>query len=319
MAYKKLIKVSNVCQLLDKSKYPATQTVNGVTFTNNGDGSITVNGTATSRAALTFTSFSKSFLSGKFLLIGCPNGGNVSKYFNYVFIRTQDGNFINGVEDVGNGGILNYGITTYTVLCQIIVMKDTVCDNLVFKPQLFDLTEMYGAGNEPTTVEQFRQDFPDEMYDYSPRCWLTSYKRVFMTGGGNYLTSYQRNLTCKTKNLFDNIPVKTNYVINTNGEEVATPGYNVYDKIYGNNFTISTNAPVDLTHSDNWLRVCFYNSSGTFIARRDFDFNTRTVANIADDNIACIQLCLHRTSFPNYKLQVELGSTATDYVPYGHL
>ena len=30
---------------------------------------------------------------------------------------------------------------------------------------------MYGIGNEPTTVEQFRQDFPNEMYDYSPECW----------------------------------------------------------------------------------------------------------------------------------------------------
>ena len=47
MAYKKLIKVSNVCQLLDKRTYPATGTDRGITFTNNGDGSITVNGTAT--------------------------------------------------------------------------------------------------------------------------------------------------------------------------------------------------------------------------------------------------------------------------------
>ena len=122
-----------------------------------------------------------------------------------------------------------------------------------------------------------------------------------------------------TKNLFDNIPVKTNYIINSNGEEVASPGFNIYGKIYGNNFTISTNAPVDLTNPDNWLRVCLYNSAGTFITRIDFDFNTRTVANIADDNIAYIQLCFSRTSFPNYKLQVELGSTATPYVPYGYL
>ena len=47
MAYKKLIKVSNVCQPLDKSKYPATTTKAGVTFTNNGDGSYTANGTIT--------------------------------------------------------------------------------------------------------------------------------------------------------------------------------------------------------------------------------------------------------------------------------
>ena len=52
MIYKTLKKVSDVCQLLDKSKYPATQTINGVTFTNNGDGTIMANGTATDRAVL---------------------------------------------------------------------------------------------------------------------------------------------------------------------------------------------------------------------------------------------------------------------------
>ena len=41
-------------------------------------------------------------------------------------------------------------------------------NNYVVKPQFFDLTEMYGAGNEPTTVEQFRADFPNELYDYNP-------------------------------------------------------------------------------------------------------------------------------------------------------
>ena len=50
MIYKTFQKVSNVCQLLDKSKLLATQTINGVTFTNNGDGTIAVNGTATDRA-----------------------------------------------------------------------------------------------------------------------------------------------------------------------------------------------------------------------------------------------------------------------------
>ena len=34
-------------QLLDKSKYPATGVFDGVTYTNNGDGTITLNGTAT--------------------------------------------------------------------------------------------------------------------------------------------------------------------------------------------------------------------------------------------------------------------------------
>ena len=41
-------------------------------------------------------------------------------------------------------------------------------NNYVVKPQFFDLTEMYGAGHEPTTVAQFKADFPNELYDYNP-------------------------------------------------------------------------------------------------------------------------------------------------------
>lgn len=35
------------------------------------------------------------------------------------------------------------------------------------KPQCFDLTQMFGAGNEPTTVEEFKALFPNDYYDYN--------------------------------------------------------------------------------------------------------------------------------------------------------
>ena len=35
------------------------------------------------------------------------------------------------------------------------------------KPQCFDLTQMYGAGNEPTTVEEFVADYPNDYYPYN--------------------------------------------------------------------------------------------------------------------------------------------------------
>jgi len=49
---KKMIKVANICQLMDKNKYPATRVVVGITFTNNGDGSFTMTGTKTGNAQL---------------------------------------------------------------------------------------------------------------------------------------------------------------------------------------------------------------------------------------------------------------------------
>ena len=40
---------------------------------------------------------------------------------------------------------------------------------------------MYGVGNEPTTVAQFRQDFPNEMYEYSPVCWKKFRRLKYVT------------------------------------------------------------------------------------------------------------------------------------------
>lgn len=38
-------------------------------------------------------------------------------------------------------------------------------DNVYFKnPMRFDLTEIFGEGNEPTTIEEFERYFPDEYY-----------------------------------------------------------------------------------------------------------------------------------------------------------
>ena len=158
--YKGRYKVSDYCQLLDKREYPATQTVAGVTFTNNGDGTITLNGTATARRP--FFICSASTIKGhKYLLSGCPEGGDRYKYM----FETTWGN------EFGSGIITTFTRDRTSGNCYITVAKDFVCSNVTFKPQLFDLTKMYGTGNEPTTVAEFREKFPNDLYPYSPYCW----------------------------------------------------------------------------------------------------------------------------------------------------
>ena len=300
-SYKKLLKVSDVCQLLDKREYVGTSTSNGITYTNNGDGTITINGTATAWSAYVTSLKFDMFLGHKYLLYPSPTDVNVSLQCG---LRNAAGVWL--VQWLCNSPTV-YTLTNENVATGqfwIGVQKGKTVSNVTVSPQAFDLTEMYGAGNEPTTVAEFKAKFPNELYDYSPRCWVKSYK----TG-----------LIAQTKNLFNDIPVKTNTVISESGVEESALGYNVYSKIYGNNFTISANAPIDLTEMDNWLRVCLYNSSGAFIARRDFDFSRETVVHIVDNTMSYMQLCVSSYTFPDYKLQVEKGTTATDYVPYGYL
>lgn len=151
-------------QLLDKSKYPATTTTNGVTFTNNGDGTITVNGTAGSTASFSVQSNYSSIVSDhKYLVLGCPKGGTNSTYS----IRYNT----NGFGENGSGKIVSKGDSieehNYTRSLIIVVGKGVTCSNLVFKPQLFDLTQMFGAGNEPTTPEEFWSYFDHKLYPYN--------------------------------------------------------------------------------------------------------------------------------------------------------
>ena len=105
-----------------------TKTVNGVTFTDNGDGSITVNGTATELAYFILQK-GKWLLPGKYFLSGCPASGSSDTYY----ITT---NGYNGESDIGTGRILDITSDLIQTNIAIIIKPGTTVSNLVFKPQL---------------------------------------------------------------------------------------------------------------------------------------------------------------------------------------
>ena len=168
--YKGRYKVSDVCQLIDKSKYPATQTIKGITFTDNGDGSITANGTTTTVVQIELLRFNP-IVNHIYLCIGCPSGGGYPRYRLEAAVYDNSNNWETEFSDTGNGEISSRLEEDRYIAIRVQIYDGYTANNLVFKPQLFDLTEMYGAGNEPTTVEEFRQKYPNELYPYSPYCW----------------------------------------------------------------------------------------------------------------------------------------------------
>lgn len=180
-SYKKLLKVSDVCQLLNKSKYTNTVTHNGITLTNNSDGTITLNGTATAWSAFEASLKFDIFLGHKYLLYPNPIDVNVS---------LQCG--LRDASDVWLSQWLCNSPTVFTLTDENVatgqfwigVQKGKTVSNVTVSPQAFDLTEMYGAGNEPATVAEFKAKFPNELYDYSPRCWVKSYKTAVVVNGG---------------------------------------------------------------------------------------------------------------------------------------
>lgn len=320
MIYKTLKKVSEYCQLLDKSNFPATKTENGVTWTNNGDGTIAVDGTATGGSTYKLSSKILIKSNRKYLYCGIDNSKNVRLVYNLFY---SDGsfytsNYTDSSIIIDTAGIEIGGIQVFAK------RNDNIPTSGIVKPQLFDLTEMYGAGNEPTTVEEFRTKFPNELYDYKPYCFVKSYKNC---------------LTCTTKNLFDiskvpiisgRLTVKDNSICSYDYPVTIedTNLLSIFKALKPNtNYTMSattlnylgdaTNNIVLIFSNVNDYKNIFYNYSAGF-NKVTFSLTQEQINNITyvyfygrNENSG------GPTIWRN--IQLEEGSTASEYQPYGYI
>ena len=235
-------KVSDVCQLLDKSKYPATQTKNGVTFTNNGDGSYTLNGTVTSNHANIFLGNTDVINNHIYLLTGSPTGDISYRYFINNYFKNSKGWVKDNLCYGGVDGIIYTGMEGVWAVIHVSVEPNTAVSNLTFKPQLFDLTEMYGAGNEPNTVAEFREKFSNDLYPYSPYCWASIRKLKFISDNNfiNLLNiSNTRTRTGITSNIFiqDQLLHFTSTAAESNPNSFNSGFYAIDGSAQGTNYT----------------------------------------------------------------------------------
>ena len=330
MIYKTLKKVSEYCQLLDKSKYPATQTVNGVTFTNNGDGSFTLTGIKSENAQL--------MICVADIKKGHKYLGTTGTNIFYMWFLSNDESIY------GDFGIRPFYTATKTSTDVKFYIKTDSSDevDVTAYPQLFDLTEMYGAGNEPTTVEQFRQDFPDEMYDYKPYCFVKSYKSIMI---------------CKTKNLFPTSTVvgtlsgwsqstarqfeedkwyigitANNYYEPSTIIEYELTGNYVYINTKGNSYGIGKafkcepNQTYTMTckwvENTNYMKISigFYDENGNYLSYDATSDERRTFTTPANCKwfTVCFVGATGGSSYV-YNIQLEKGSNSTDFVPNGYI
>lgn len=110
----------------------STITTNGITFTVNTDGTFTANGTATATALLQLNTFSSLNLPNEnYVLSGCPEGGSANTY--RLDITRSPGSSIN---DIGSGALFAIGPEYVPDQIRCVILKDTVCDNLLFEPMI---------------------------------------------------------------------------------------------------------------------------------------------------------------------------------------
>lgn len=106
-----------------------SQTINGLTFTVNTDGSVTCNGRREQTS--TFFTIANVTTSGEIILSGCPSGGSSASFAMRAYSATISNPRV--YYDIGDSCMLN---TPDTYNIDIKIQSNYACDNLTFYPMI---------------------------------------------------------------------------------------------------------------------------------------------------------------------------------------
>lgn len=278
--------------------YRGTQTINGVTFTNQNN-LIIVNGTATAdtRYDIGYTQTPQHFspapiIGHKYLLISCPKGGSTSTYYSEL---NTFGN------DIGNG-ILNTWTTASDQGVTIKIKSGQVMNNVVFFLNVYDLT---ASGIDfVTTVDEAKAELlkrgvnVDEYNEYN---------------AGEIKSTIVSKIESWGYNLFDGEWEQGRYDLNTGLPVVGYAGYyrskNKIKVVGGKTYTIS--------RTENTLGYLYeYDKDNNFLGNTYIPTNT-TNDFVLKQKTAYINISLgfSLTSEPTNTC-VHLTGSRTGYAPY---
>lgn len=150
--------ITNLPNLITYPYKYGTVEKSGLTFTDNGDGSITVNGTNTGTTKVISYINKVNVSKGKYVLLGCPVGG--SNDTCYLSCDIQKGStWLTNFTEVSNGKYMD--LSSYDAdyaYVYIMVKPGTTVENLVFKPKLVKVSTDYEPYITPTTTNIIRDN-----------------------------------------------------------------------------------------------------------------------------------------------------------------
>lgn len=134
--------------LISYPYYETTKTQNGIIWTDNGDGTITANGTATENSAFVLHSYSMFLAKGTYTISGVPVNASYSTHM----IQTATGEGYAFNNTIATGETFTLEQDTKTMIVQLVIFAGYTANNLVFKPQIEIGTQAtpYEKGNKQT-------------------------------------------------------------------------------------------------------------------------------------------------------------------------
>ena len=286
-----------------------TSTVNGITYTNNGDGSWTVSGTATASAqkALTISADWITAISGhKYLMLGgLPNGGS-SRWLMQLYKNNT--NTLVGT-DSGNGLIYTADDTTLNLSIYFTVYNGNTVNGRIY-PQIFDLTKM--GLDSITSVSEFTSLFPLSYYEYNAGSMLSFNGTALKITGKNLFNINNYRSMDSAWTLTDGVLESNNNNYKNYVSETIVGTGNRY------NLSFKYNVSQNRTYA-----IQIYNRTDAVQLRRIEFQSTLTSYSINDVlesgkeyDIRVFGYSASSGTIKLYDVQLEIGSTATDYAKY---
>lgn len=225
--------------------------------------------------------------------------------------------------------------TSSTVTDLVVLVTNGTTYNETFKINMFDLTLMFGAGNEPSTVQEFQQMFPADYYPYNAGTLLSAGVTEVKSVGKNLLDVMN---PWRYGNNFYNLEIGAQPVGNSptykptdngDGTFTFTPESNWYGFIFL--------AEVDMSKTHKFYAQAQATSNRTTLYLLDSDHKIlwKSNPNTAATQNLSVTFGGAEAAYPQAKYfafvigtgtagttvtitnpQLEVGSTATAYVPY---
>ena len=300
--YQKTTTQSNQLVNINSSSF-STQEINGVTITNNNDGSITLNGRSTNEVALQIsTEVNTPLTAGTYYL----NPNKISGTGGMFTTALSGKNQYDSRETIGYSTGTEATITTnqsYTkTYLYIYSLSGRTFSNLVLKPIL---SKTSGASWEQYTEASPSPDYPQPIN-------VVSGRQDINVVGKNLFDKNNVNFYANNNTAFSN-------TTDTNKTRVRTSSFNI------NTYGIKTNTNYIVSGMPSgWTLL----GVGTFTSPSATNTSASTASNnvfkITDDNINYIYLLFGNNnstevasqSFRDGHIQIELGNTATEYEAY---
>ena len=209
---------------------------------------------------------------------GYTSGTNIFVYNDYGGISTQNCSKMIGIANKEKSFYIRIdaGVTA----------------NVTIRPQIFDLTAMFGAGNEPT-MEEFDAKFPEEYY--APTM-------------GELWNAPVESVVSVSKNLFSVPLIPKSYINVSSGAYGTSVNWSAtYDFI---NISPNTTYTISNITIDGTLAgTAFYDENKNYIS------GTKLYTFTTPSNAKYMRTCTNSET-DIYNVQLEKGSVATEYSPY---